>query len=166
MDAIKRVLLTKLTNCHRLNTKHTTGFPPMRAVAIILCLLFISGCGGLIINKEDSAGAKIAKFTTRTVLGVGTLGISEVRLANVKANRDLQAYLASLPPDERRQLTNQLILEREKQRTAAIQAQSMGRAIGQAIGQSIPQTQTLAPLPRTTNCYTTYFGNSAHTQCN
>ena len=91
----------------------------MRAVATIICLLIITGCGGLIINREDSAGAKIAKFTTRTVLFVGTLGMSELGIANAKPDRDLQAYLASLPPDERRKLTNQLILERERQRAAA-----------------------------------------------
>ena len=90
----------------------------MRAVATIICLLIITGCGGLIINREDSAGAKIAKFTTRAVLGGGTLGMSEL-VINAKADRDLQAYLASLPPDERRKLTNQLILERERQRAAA-----------------------------------------------
>ena len=101
----------------------------MRAVATILCLLFISGCGGLIINKEDSAGAKIAKFTTRTVLGVGTLGMSELGVANAKAERDLQEYIYSLPPDERRQFTSQLILERERQRAAA--RQNMGQAISQ-----------------------------------
>ena len=162
----------------------------MRAVATILCLLFISGCSGLIINKDDSAGAKIAKFTTRTVLGIATLGGSETGLANAKAERDFQEYLTSLPPEERefekllyslvsdesrrsyirslpleqrRQLTNQLIIEREKQRTAEIQGRSMGRAIGQAI----PKTEIEVITPRsTTNCYTTYIGNSAHTQCN
>jgi len=136
---------------------------PMRAVATILCLLFISGCGGLIINREDSAGAKIAKFTTRTVLGVGTLGMSELGVANAKAERNLQEYLASLPPDERRQLTNQLIIERERQR--AIANREAIRSIGQAFRDfEYPKTQIITP--RSTNCYTTYGGGFAQTHCN
>ncbi len=138
----------------------------MRAVATIICLLIITGCGGLIINREDSAGAKIAKFTPRTVLGVGTLGMSELGVANAKAERDLQAYIASLPPDERRKLTNQIILEREKQKTAEIQGRSMGRAIGQAIPKTEVKVITPAPIHRSTNCYTTHFGSSSHTTCN
>jgi len=131
----------------------------MRAIATILCLLFISGCGGLIINREDSAGAKIAKFTTRTVLGVGTLGMSELGVANAKAERNLQEYLYSLPPEEREferllhslisdesrrsyirslppeqrtQLMTQLILEKERAEAAASAAESRdtARAIG------------------------------------
>ena len=165
----------------------------MRAVATIICVLFISGCGGLIINREDSAGAKIAKFTTRTVLGIATLGESEQRVSNAKAERDLKEYLATLPPEEREyekllhslvsdesrrsyirslppeqriQLTNQIILERERQKTAEIRGRSMGRAIGRAIPKTEVKVITPAPIHRSTNCYTTYIGNSAHTTCN
>lgn len=164
----------------------------MRTVATILCLLFISGCSGLIINEEDGAGAKIAKFTTRTVLGVGTLGMSELGVANAKRQKEFQEYLESLPPEERvfeRQLysvvphdealrdyirslsaeqrmefLNKLIVERERQKAIEAQTKAISKAIRQS---SQPQTTTTTPTPKsTTNCYTTYWGGFAQTQCN
>lgn len=165
---------------------------PMRAVATILCLLFISGCGGLIINKDDDGGTKGAKVATRAVLGVGTLGISELYVAKAKINKEFQefleslppkereferllhslisdesrrSYIRSLPPEQRTQLMTQLIVEKERQEAAAAQAASS--AILQGImSRPPPQPTTTIITPKSTNCYTTYGGGFAQTHCN
>ena len=93
----------------------------MRLGTLIILSVFLVGCSGLLINEDDPAGSKVMKVTARTLLGVGTLGISEIEMGSIKdkmkaeeKERQFQEYLSSLPPEERRALVNQLIIERER----------------------------------------------------
>lgn len=68
-------------------------------LAIVL-LLTTLGCAGLIIRDSDSPGAKVGKFTTRLTLGITTLGMSELVMADAKREdaekRRLQEFYAFL----------------------------------------------------------------------
>ncbi|KKN65022.1 hypothetical protein LCGC14_0485790 [marine sediment metagenome] len=114
----------------------------MRLGTLIILSVFLVGCSNLLINEDDPAGSKVVKVTARTLLGVGTLGISEIEMENIKykisaearareKEKQFQQYLESLPPEERRALVNQLIIERERAsgQTAVARERARGEAI-------------------------------------
>lgn len=57
-------------------------------VALMLCSLVLQGCGALIVRDTDSALEKTGKVGSRMVLGVGTLFVSELVLAKMKAEEE------------------------------------------------------------------------------
>jgi hypothetical protein len=57
-------------------------------MALLVPLLFGSGCAGLIIRPDDSTGSKIGKFTARFLLGVSTGILSERIMVGVKSRDD------------------------------------------------------------------------------
>jgi hypothetical protein len=58
------------------------------AFIVVLCLT-LQGCAGLILRDEDQRGVKTVKVATRVVLGLATLGISEVFIEAEK-DRELE----------------------------------------------------------------------------
>lgn len=64
----------------------------MNTAKLILAISMLSvlvGCEGLIIKPDDNIAASAGKVFSRTILGVGTLGMSEVGIAQIK--RDIEA---------------------------------------------------------------------------
>ena len=58
----------------------------MRLV-LIAVLVATLGCAGLIVNDHDSTAKKTAKISTRVLLGVTTLGLSELSISQNKQKR-------------------------------------------------------------------------------
>ena len=54
-------------------------------MALVVILVLGSGCAGLIIRPDDSAGSKVGKFTARFFLGAGTVLLSERIMIGVKS---------------------------------------------------------------------------------
>ena len=55
----------------------------MRAAIILALIVGITGCASLVLRPTDGAGTRAVKITTRVVLGLSTVGLSEIRVANV-----------------------------------------------------------------------------------
>ena len=69
----------------------------MRPIALALALLASgTGCRSLLIREEDPFPAKVAKFTTRFVLAVPTLGASELRMTTAGLQERVEASQAAL----------------------------------------------------------------------
>lgn len=57
--------------------------------ALFLCLTaFLSACAGMRIKDTDNAGVKAGKILTRTVLGVATIGLSEMAIDDEGKKKD------------------------------------------------------------------------------
>lgn len=67
----------------------------MQALVIALVLV-LEGCSILLVREDDPAPVVATKVTFRTVLGISTLGLSELNLANrrdeLNAELKLQEY--------------------------------------------------------------------------
>lgn len=74
----------------------------MRPLSLLLAppLLFLAGCAALVVKPDDSYAQVGAKVVTRIVLGVSTLGISEMEIAEARekweADQELAEYRRSL----------------------------------------------------------------------
>lgn len=63
------------------------------SVAAIFILATITGCTSLLVREQDSAGATAGKVAARTILGITTLGISEISLSLDKQELEDETYL-------------------------------------------------------------------------
>src|SRR5262245_24507365 len=70
----------------------------MRAALVIAATsgILLIGCASLSLHPADSGGITAAKVGTRIVLGVTTLGISEIAIAANRQEADRERYLQSL----------------------------------------------------------------------
>lgn len=64
----------------------------MQALVISLVLL-LAGCSSLLVREDDSGPVVATKVLWRTVLGISTLGLSELNLANHRAEYNQQIKL-------------------------------------------------------------------------
>ena len=61
-------------------------------VAVLLALAVgLTGCASVIVRPDDGIGTKVVKVSTRVVLGLATIGVSEIRIDNTKQDEALQA---------------------------------------------------------------------------
>lgn len=67
----------------------------MRLLVLSLSLL-LTGCSGLLVRQDDPAALAVTKTVWRTALGVATLGLSEIRMAELREEAN-----AEVPPDQR-----------------------------------------------------------------
>ena len=69
---------------------------PMWVSGAFLLTLLLNGCAELIIKPEDDGAAIIGKGMYRTVFAIGTLGYSEVKMAELtqefEREQQLRAY--------------------------------------------------------------------------
>ncbi len=65
----------------------------MRRALAIVVLLGMTGCASLLVTPEDTRSDKAAKYGARTVLGLATLGISEVEMGQIKKKQQRAAYI-------------------------------------------------------------------------
>ena len=62
----------------------------MAPLLLALSLLF-SGCASLLIRDDDPASAIAAKVVWRTIVGIPTLGLSEIALADLREDQERSA---------------------------------------------------------------------------
>lgn len=70
----------------------------MNTLKIVLGLLLFNvlvGCEGLIIKPDDNIASSTGKVLSRTLLGVGTLGMSEVGIAQIKREAEAQPRIVT-----------------------------------------------------------------------
>lgn len=167
----------------------------VRPLSLLLAppLLFLAGCAALVVKPDDNAGEVTAKVFTRVLIGLPTLGMSELFIADerdkIEAKHELEEYRQSMTlMVNNGQLTpreaEELYLERAKQLADRVQGQRERRAqrvqaIGatmQGAGQSLqgvgPTQSYSAPPPvlppprRSTQCTSTAVGSTVYTNCN
>jgi len=64
----------------------------MRAIILSLVVIVATGCEHLIVYEDDSSGMAVGKVATRTLLGLSTIGLSEMGMKQYKDRREQQAY--------------------------------------------------------------------------
>ncbi len=67
-----------------------------RALPLTVGVVYLTGCTGLFLRPEDSTFKRSTKVAARVVLGVSTLGISEVIMAGAEEDRHSAEFYASL----------------------------------------------------------------------
>ena len=61
-------------------------------VAVLLALAVgLSGCASVIVRPDDGIGTKVVKVSTRVVLGLATIGLSEARIDRVERDEVIRA---------------------------------------------------------------------------
>src|SRR2546429_6933518 len=62
--------------------------------ALVITLVFLlAGCSSLLVREDDPGAVVVSKVLWRTVLGISTLGLSELNLANHRDEYDVQQKL-------------------------------------------------------------------------
>ena len=64
----------------------------MRAITVAVLLIFCMGCEHLIVYEDDSSGLAVGKVAARTLLGLSTIGLSEMGMTHLKDRLEQQAY--------------------------------------------------------------------------
>jgi hypothetical protein len=64
----------------------------MSQLIFLLFLVVTTGCEHLIVYEEDSSGLATGKVAARTLLGLSTIGLSELGFTQLKNKLELQAY--------------------------------------------------------------------------
>jgi hypothetical protein len=81
-----------------IHSRSMDGFPRTRPLVMgaLVAALLGAGCSGLIVRREDPADEQTAKILVRTTLAVGTLGLSEFVMGEIKLRererRDQSGY--------------------------------------------------------------------------
>ena len=95
----------KAASVQSLAPKRSNQYREKGMLFIVLCLSFcLAGCAGLIVHPYDSTTLNTGKVLTRTVVGICTLGLSELAMRNVKIKEDYRtdkgATLAVQPSEK------------------------------------------------------------------
>jgi hypothetical protein len=64
----------------------------MQAILVSLIIVVATGCEHLIVYEDDSSGMAVGKVATRTLLGLSTIGLSEMGMNQYKDRLEQQAY--------------------------------------------------------------------------
>lgn len=74
--------------------KGAAMIPDSRLTLVVLSVLLVAatGCESLLVYEEDSGGVRASKVATRTLLGLGTIGLSEIQMASIKERLEDTAY--------------------------------------------------------------------------
>lgn len=64
----------------------------MMPIALWVLLFILTGCQSLLLYEEDSGGVIAGKVAARTLLGVSTIGFSEMGIAQVKERLEESPY--------------------------------------------------------------------------
>lgn len=79
----------------------------MMLIALGLLLLVVTGCEHLVVYEEDTAGIVTGKVATRTLLGLTTIGLSEMGVATFKDRLEGRPYPVTTGFHTRRPLSSQ-----------------------------------------------------------
>lgn len=66
-----------------------------KSVVTLSFLIHLVGCESLIIKPDDNMASSTGKVVSRTLLGVGTLGMSEVGIAQIKQEVEARALIVT-----------------------------------------------------------------------
>lgn len=161
-----------------------------RSLLLVPPLLLLVGCAALVVHPDDNAASVTAKVFTRVVIGLPTLGMSELFIANerdkIEAKYELEEYRQSLtllvnngqltPKDAEdlylmraQQLADRVQGQRERR---AQQLQAIGAGL-QGAGQSLQgaggnQSYSAPPPPPAPpiRCTSNRVGSTTFTNCN
>ena len=153
----------------------------------ILCLaitMLLSGCSSLVLRDDDTTAQKSGKVATRIVLGIATLGLSELDIKNarkeIEARDDLEKYRDVL--NRRIQEGKLTVYEAERLFRSAVDdanrqlaqrkdsgdvLQAVGAGLmmsGQAMQNAGP-SYSAPPPPQIIRCTTSRMGNTLFTTC-
>ena len=87
----------------------------MMPVFLALTLL-LSGCASLLVHEHDSAPVVASKVMWRAILGVSTLGLSEVHLAHYRQEEQVDERLTSYEEHLTYLVNNDLLTQQEAER--------------------------------------------------
>lgn len=77
----------------------------IRTLMLALTMIVLTGCSGLLLREDDTAAQATGKVAARTLLGLGSLGISEIEFAAIarreREDAAFQAWWAQASPEER-----------------------------------------------------------------
>ena len=148
-------------------------------IRLLLSLLILSlmSCSSMIVRESDDGATTTGKVAGRTLLGIVTIGWSEVFMYDVKEDEDLEQYLEDYH-DHVVGLANQgqitmfeaeTLYQQERARaTGALQADRAARysAAGQVLqsgAASLQQAPTQPPAPQ--HCTSTMVYDTVYTNC-
>ncbi len=136
----------------------------MKSVALALALL-LSGCASLLVHEDDAAPVVASKVFWRSILGISTLGLSEVQMAqyrdSARVDERLQDYEEHLTYLVNNDFLSQPEAERLYQEYAGILLQSTMDPYEQRVGYLAAATSTFgAGVGIATGLIPSSFGGS------
>jgi hypothetical protein len=115
-------------------------------IGVLALTLLLSGCASLLVRQDDSVPVVVSKVFWRSILGVSTLGLSEVQMAqyrdSARADERLQDYEEHLTYLLNNELLAQAEAERLYQDYAALLLQDTTDPYEQRIGYLAAATST------------------------
>lgn len=140
----------------------------MKALIVLLACILMTGCTGLLIRDDDNAGVIAGKVAVRIPLVFLTIGVSEIKLTEIKNQQEQHAYweaywerYARLSPEGRawadaRRAEQERAADRQAMVTAAFLAGGGFRPY-QLPQYSAPMPQARTPIVPTYNPYWTPY---------
>ncbi len=88
----------------------------MLIVVLSCILLILPGCASLLIHHDDSAPVVVSKVFWRSILGVSTLGLSEVQMAQYRNDERVDERLQDYEEHLTYLVNNDLLAQAEAER--------------------------------------------------
>jgi hypothetical protein len=155
---------------------------------LVLCVVLTAGCSTFIVRDDDNAALATGKVVARVLVGIPTLGMSEIGIDAAKKDEAIRAQVHAcqergmVPVTSGQGLSGQFVgcfTQDGFERYMAAQASRPGLDPAAAMLMlgimNQPQAPARAPYkapsmfpvpPRPLNCLTTTTGNIANTTCN
>lgn len=135
-------------------------------LSVLALALLLSGCASLLVHEDDSAPVAASKVFWRSILGMSTLGLSEVQMAqyrnSARVDERLQDYEEHLTYLVNNDLLSQPEAERLYQDYAGLLLRSTTDPYEQRVGYLAAATSTFgAGLGIATGLIPYSFGGSA-----
>jgi len=108
--------------------------------------LLTAGCSDLIIRDADDGGTVAGKVTARVVLGLATIGISEVEIASLTKKEERQANERKAV-EKFNQAIGVLTFDEALQLFGPPSSVANGKDVTVAVWQSAPGPTLLVPMP-------------------
>lgn len=119
----------------------------MRSLAIVCMVsLLTAGCSDLIIRDADEGGTVAGKVTARVVLGLATIGITEVEISQLVEKEERQARDRK-SVDNLNQAIGLLTYDQALQRLGPPSSVTEGQEVTVAVWQGTPGPTLLVPMP-------------------
>jgi hypothetical protein len=84
---------------------------PTSIVLVWVTIGFLAGCESLVIRDDDNIAVSTGKVFTRTLAGIGTLGMSEVGIAQIKETEEARPRIVTSGSRNRALLSSQAQLK-------------------------------------------------------
>lgn len=115
-------------------------------VSICIVALLVAGCSDLIVRDGDDGGTVAGKVSARVLLGLATIGISEVEISNLGEKEERQARDRKAV-ENLNQAIGVLTYDQALQRLGPPSSIAEGRDVTVAVWQGTPGPMLLVPMP-------------------